>query len=355
MRLYPPRGAATVVERPRLCAFLGHCFAVARPLPPLSFAPVVRCAEKPLWPGSSSSCGQRPFPRCFAPVCLRPVQPGSPGAFFWGWHSPLAQQAGAAPALASRGVFCAPRLARPPLPANPAASQGPPVSCGGRRRQPHPIPGAWGALWLCTAFAASARKSAAPCSFCASPIPPRKRIERPGTALHLWIDPNQPFHAPVSSQPRSFTLDIHYRRDRSIDQAQIPRLAAKNPGAGNAAPGKLSKKTSGRFGGLKQPSKCNPNPATCAADSQACAARFPCAVSRPGAPWGREGNGVNLGKGRRRRTFSTRCPEQAMLLRGDWMALLSTLHHQIDTRSSGARYMPSPSSMPNVVKNSSIF
>src|SRR5699024_9896019 len=38
-----------------------------------------------------------------------------------------------------------------------------------------------------------------------------------------------------------------------------------------------------------------------------CCARFPCAVSRPGAPRGREGNGVNLGKGRRRRTFSTHC------------------------------------------------
>ena len=39
-----------------------------------------------------------------------------------------------------------------------------------------------------------------------------------------------------------------------------------------------------------------------------CRARLPCAVSRPGAPRGREGNGVNLGKGRRRRTFSTHWP-----------------------------------------------
>lgn len=58
---------------------------------------------------------------------------------------------------------------------------------------------------------------------------------------------------------------------------------------------------------------------------------------------------------RKSRALQRKTPEQAMPLRGDWMALLSTLHHQIDTRSSGARYMPSPSSMPNVVKKSSIF
>src|SRR5699024_2250577 len=39
-----------------------------------------------------------------------------------------------------------------------------------------------------------------------------------------------------------------------------------------------------------------------------CAARSPYGGSRPGAPWGREGNGVNLGKGRRRRTFSAHSP-----------------------------------------------
>ena len=47
----------------------------------------------------------------------------------------------------------------------------------------------------------------------------------------------------------------------------------------------MSKNPFGWFGG-PQPSKCKANPATCAADSQACAARFPYGVSRPGSPWG---------------------------------------------------------------------
>src|SRR5699024_2463482 len=70
---------------------------------------------------------------------------------------------------------------------------------------------------------------------------------------------------------------------------------------------RLSKNPSGRFGGPK-PSKCNPHPATCAADAEA----LPCKVSLrcfpPGSPAGTRGKQRStLGKGRRRRTFSTRC------------------------------------------------
>ena len=69
---------------------------------------------------------------------------------------------------------------------------------------------------------------------------------------------------------------------------------------------RLSKKPSGRFGGPK-PSKCNPHPATCAADSETLLRKVSLRRFPPGSPMGgREGNGVKLGKGRRRRTFSTR-------------------------------------------------
>ena len=68
---------------------------------------------------------------------------------------------------------------------------------------------------------------------------------------------------------------------------------------------RLSKKPSGRFGGPKS-SKYNPNPATCAADSglaaQGFLAPFPAREPRRGE---RE-TALTFGKGRRRRTFSTR-------------------------------------------------
>ena len=57
----------------------------------------------------------------------------------------------------------------------------------------------------------------------------------------------------------------------------------------------IIKNPSGWFGG-PQPSEYNPNPATCAADSEACAARFPYGVFRPGGPEGREENAARTRK-----------------------------------------------------------
>ena len=51
---------------------------------------------------------------------------------------------------------------------------------------------------------------------------------------------------------------------------------------------RLSKNPSGRFGGLK-PSKCNPNPATCAADSEALLCKVSLRRFPPGSPMGARG------------------------------------------------------------------
>ena len=64
------------------------------------------------------------------------------------------------------------------------------------------------------------------------------------------------------------------------------------------------KSFSGRFGGPK-PSNCNPNPATCAADSEALHSKVSLRGFPPGRPVGPRGKQRQiLGKGCRRQTFS---------------------------------------------------
>ncbi len=80
----------------------------------------------------------------------------------------------------------------------------------------------------------------------------------------------------------------------------------KKPARHSMTRRRLSKNRSGRFGG-PQPSKCNPNPATCAADSGLAAQGFLALFPAREAHRAERETVQILGKGRRRRTFSTRC------------------------------------------------
>ena len=90
-------------------------------------------------------------------------------------------------------------------------------------------------------------------------------------------------------RPSRFFADFHMTFHFVCVRIHIDPQTVKNP--------------SGRFGGPK-PSKCNPNPATCAADSETLLRKVSLRCFPPGSPTGREGNTVNFGKGRLRRTFS---------------------------------------------------